>query len=256
MESTVTLGFTGKCPSLLNEVSLYILYMKTNQDMIRTIGDYLVVQRTSDGYFDGMELLRQWNSKEENPKRQMSKFLEQEQTKEFIKALVEDESHVANNLHGDNQVFTKIKGRITKNGKTPDKVWMNPLLFIKFAMWINPTFEVKVLRFVYNEMIKYRNDAGDAYKELSSSVSKIVPKAFMRDAMKKIAEALNWIIFNNHESMIRNKGDEEKLRNLFQLERKVSDLIEDGFITDYNSLIGYLRKLYYKEHCLPVFKTA
>lgn len=256
MESTVTLGFTGKCPSLLNEVSLYILYMKTNQDMIRTIGDYLVVQRTSDGYFDGMELLRQWNSKEENPKRQMSKFLEQEQTKEFIKALVEDESHVANNLHGDNQVFTKIKGRITKNGKTPDKVWMNPLLFIKFAMWINPTFEVKVLRFVYDEMIKYRNDAGDAYKELSSSVSKIVPKAFMRDAMKKIAEALNWIIFNNHESMIRNKGDEEKLRNLFQLERKVSDLIEDGFITDYNSLIGYLRKLYYKEHCLPVFKTA
>lgn len=224
--------------------------------MIRTIGDYLVVQRTSDGYFDGMELLRQWNSKEENPKRQMSKFLEQEQTKEFIKALVEDESHVANNLHGDNQVFTKIKGRITKNGKTPDKVWMNPLLFIKFAMWINPTFEVKVLRFVYDEMIKYRNDAGDAYKELSSSVSKIVPKAFMRDAMKKIAEALNWIIFNNHESMIRNKGDEEKLRNLFQLERKVSDPIEDGFITDYNSLIGYLRKLYYKEHCLPVFKTA
>lgn len=256
MESTVTLGFTGKCPSLLNEVSLYILYMKTNQDMIRTIGDYLVVQRTSDGYFDGMELLRQWNSKEENPKRQMSKFLEQEQTKEFIKALVEDESHVANNLHGDNQVFTKIKGRITKNGKTPDKVWMNPLLFIEFAMWINPTFKVKVLRFVYDEMIKYRNDAGDAYKELSSSVSKIVPKAFMRDAMKKIAEALNWIIFNNHESMIRNKGDEEKLRNLFQLERKVSDLIEDGFITDYNSLIGYLRKLYYKEHCLPVFKTA
>ena len=224
--------------------------------MIRTIGDYLVVQRTSDGYFDGMELLRQWNSKEENPKRQMSKFLEQEQTKEFIKALVEDESHVANNLHGDNQVFTKIKGRITKNGKTPDKVWMNPLLFIEFAMWINPTFKVKVLRFVYDEMIKYRNDAGDAYKELSSSVSKIVPKAFMRDAMKKIAEALNWIIFNNHESMIRNKGDEEKLRNLFQLERKVSDLIEDGFITDYNSLIGYLRKLYYKEHCLPVFKTT
>ena len=178
------------------------------------------------------------------------------ETKGFIKALVEDESHVANNLHGDNQVFTKIKGRITKNGKTPDKVWMNPLLFIKFAMWISPTFEVKVLRFVYDEMIKYRNDAGDAYKELSSSVSKIVPKAFMRDAMKKIAEALNWIIFNNHESMIRNKGDEEKLRNLFQLERKVSDLIEDGFITDYNSLIGYLRKLYYKEHCLPVFKTA
>lgn len=36
--------------------------MKTNQDMIRYIDNFSVVQRTSDGYFDGGELLRQWNS--------------------------------------------------------------------------------------------------------------------------------------------------------------------------------------------------
>lgn len=168
--------------------------MKTNQEMKRYIDGISVTQRTSDGYFDGSELLRQWNSIEGNPRRQMSKFIESEQTKEFIKALSDDMSHRANLLIAENQIIIKTKGKTTKNGKTPDKVWMNPLLFIKFAMWINPTFEVKVLRFVYDEMIKYRNDAGDAYKELSSSVSKIVPKAFMRDAMKKIAEALNWII--------------------------------------------------------------
>ena len=234
--------------------------MKTNQDMIRTIGDYLVVQRTSDGFFNGMELLRQWNSTEGNSQRKMEEFLESPRTQEFISALIEE--NAKDNLGEispkiDNQVLKRTKSKIKgMPGRPKEQLWMHPILFIKFAMWINPTFEVKVLRFVYDEMIKYRNDAGDAYKELSSSVSKIVPKAFMRDAMKKIAEALNWIIFNNHESMIRNKGDEEKLRNLFQLERKVSDLIEDGFITDYNSLIGYLRKLYYKEHCLPVFKTA
>lgn len=33
--------------------------MKTNQIMIRPMGDFTVSQRTKDGYFDAGELLRQ-----------------------------------------------------------------------------------------------------------------------------------------------------------------------------------------------------
>ena len=145
----------------------------------------------------------------------MARFLEMDTTKEFLAALVIDEnerkSHGAKMHHGDNQQVTKndliimVKGRNTKSGRTPDKVWMNPILFIKFAMWINPTFEVKVIRFVYDEMIRYRNDAGDAYKEMSSAIGRIVPADFMPKAMQKVAEALNWIVFGNHEKMARNK---------------------------------------------------
>lgn len=40
---------------------------------------------------------------------------------------------------------------------------MHPILFVKFAMWLNPRFEVQVIKFVYDQMLKYRNDAGDAY---------------------------------------------------------------------------------------------
>lgn len=58
--------------------------------MIRTIGDYIVVQRTSDGFFNGMELLRQWNSTEGNSQRKMEEFLESPRTQEFISALIEE----------------------------------------------------------------------------------------------------------------------------------------------------------------------
>ena len=68
--------------------------MKTNQEMIRIIDSFSVIQRTSDGYFDGSELLRQWNSVSNNPRRQMSKFLEMDTTKEFISALSKDERDV------------------------------------------------------------------------------------------------------------------------------------------------------------------
>ncbi|WP_368144008.1 KilA-N domain-containing protein [Bacteroides finegoldii] len=231
--------------------------MKTNQEMVRYIDNFRVVQRTSDGYFDGSELLRQWNGVEGNPRRRMSEFIDSTKVKEFLKALAEDESHRAKIDIGENQLLIKIKGRNTKEGKTPDKVWMNPLLFIKFAMWINPTFEVKVLRFVYDEMIRYRNDAGDAYKELSSAVMKIVPKDFMPKAMQKVGEALNWVIFNSHEKMLRNKyGDEMKQRELWQLEKKVSDLINEGFITNFDNLISYLRNQYQKRNNPQVFNYA
>ena len=55
-----------------------------------------------------------------------------------------------------------------------------------FAMWINPTFKYAALKFVYDQMIKYRNEAGDAYRELGSSVQKIVPRNSMKKDMKKI----------------------------------------------------------------------
>ena len=228
--------------------------MKTNQEMVRYIDNFSVVQRTSDGYFDGGELLRQWNSIEGNTRRRMDKYLESDNTSEFLKALAVDESHRSKMTIGENQLVIKVRGRNTKEGKTPDKVWMNPLLFIKFAMWINPTFEVKVLRFVYDEMIRYRNDAGDAYKELSSAVMKIVPRDFMPKAMQKVGEALNWVIFNSHEKMLRNKhGDEMKQRELWQLEKKVADLINEGFISNFDNLISYLRNQYQKRNNPLVF---
>ena len=241
--------------------------MKSNQEMVRRIEKFSVTQRTSDGFFDGSELLRQWNSVEGNQQRKMARFLEMDTTKEFLTALAIDEyerkSHGAKMHHGDNQqvkttdLIIMVKGRNTKSGKTPDKVWMNPLLFIKFAMWINPTFEVKVLRFVYDEMIKYRNDAGDAYRELSSAIGKIVPSDFMPKTMQKVAEALNWIVFGNHEKMARNKyGDEHKQRELYQIEKKIADLINEGFIKNYDSLIGYLRKKYQEVQYPKVFRTA
>lgn len=37
--------------------------MKTNQIMVRPMGDFEVTQRTKDGFFNATELLKQWNKK-------------------------------------------------------------------------------------------------------------------------------------------------------------------------------------------------
>lgn len=124
-------------------------------------------------------------------------------------------------------------------------------------MWINPTFEVDVVMFVTDQMIRFRNEAGDAYRELGSAVQKIVPKDFMPKAMQKVGEALNWVVFNQHEKMLRNKqGEENKQRELWQLEKKVADLINEGFITNFDNLIAYLRNQYSKRNYPSVFLAS
>ena len=112
-------------------------------------------------------------------------------------------------------------------------------------MYLNPKFEYHALKFLSDQMIDYRNKAGDAYKTLAMNVQKLVGSNFMPSAMKHIGEAINWIIFNCHEKDLRNKfGSEEKQNELYQFEIKVATLIDEGFITSYDELIKYLRSQY------------
>jgi KilA-N domain. len=207
--------------------------MKTNQILTRKMGDFEVLQRTSDGMFNATTLLNQWNASNKQ-KKEVKKFFENENTKEFISALISEE-----NLHGQNSAYVKSKASRGSNAGT----WMHPILFVKFAMWINPRFEVKVIRFVYDQLIKYRNEAGDAYKEMTSAVSKLVSRDFVSFAIKDIARSLNYVVYNEHTPGIRNThADERRLKELFELERDVAKLIHFGFIKNFEELKIHLRK--------------
>ena len=207
------------------------------------MGQFEVLQRTSDGYFDGTELLRQWNNVEGNPRRQMSKFLESDNTSEFLKALAEDESHRAKMLIGENQLLIKVKGRNTKEGKTPDKVWMNPLLFIKFAMWINPAFKLQVVKFVYDELIKNRHLAGDNYNILTAAIAKL-PNA----DYKEVAKAIQWIVFNMTGKNLRQSATQEQLKEISEIEHSLAFSIDMGLIKDHFNLMNLLREMYNKKY--------
>lgn len=222
--------------------------MKTNQIMSRPMGDFHVEQRTKDGMFFATGLLKQWNLNTQNSgdlkKKDLDDFFANKNVKEFIDALIKEE-----NFNSQNSAYLKSRG---KNGGT----WMHPILFIKFAMWLNPRFEVQVIKFVYDEMIRYRNDAGDAYRELSSAVTTIVPQKDMQKAMKKIGEALNWCVFNGHEKMMRNThASEDTMRELFELERRTAENINDGLIRNFDDLLTFLRKRYSNKYYPKVFNN-
>lgn len=211
--------------------------MKTNQVMIRKMGEFDVSQRTKDGMFNATALLKQWNAQDGVAQRKLDNYFASPKTAEFIKTIIERE-----NLNTPKMVYLKTRGN---NGGT----WMHPLLFIDFAMWINPSFKYDVLKFVYDQMIKYRNDSGDAYKMLSSAVRSIVSKNDMRKYMQTIAKGINFIIVGKHEHMVRNEcGTEEIQKEYFETEKQVAMLINDGFLKTGDEVVNYLRRKFMKKY--------
>lgn len=216
--------------------------MKTNQIMIRPMGEFKVEQRTVDGFFNATALLKQWNV-HNGAKKDLKHYFENQSANELINTIVERE-----NLNSRKSAYLSSRG---KNGGT----WMHPILFIDFAMWINPSFKYDVIKFVYDEMIKFRNLAGDAYPSMCRAVRSIMPEPIFREKVKDLARSLNIIVYGRHESEMRNKiGDESKIREMYELEKQIAQWINIGLVGNYKQLKAALNKLYYQKYpnALPI----
>lgn len=204
--------------------------MKTNQILVRPMGEFKVSQRTSDGMFNATELLKQWNE-HSGQNKEIKKFFENSSTKEFIEALISEED-----LKGEKSAYLKSRGKYS--GGT----WMHPLLFIDFAMWLNPVFKVKVLKFAYDQLLSYRNEAGNTYRNMCNQIAKITDRPNLTSVIQATARAINHIVYGDHERNIRNLQAEESLMaELVSMQKKVTMYIEDGVIKDSKGIIKLLK---------------
>ena len=185
-----------QCSSTYCGASFFI--MKTNVVMIRQMGEFQVKQRTVDGFFNATSLLSQWNI-EHNQQKQMVHFTDNKSTRQFIDEIMKQE------LKERDSVLLQTRG---KNGGT----WMHPLLFIDFAMWINPTFKYHVLKFVYDQLIEFRHYSGDSYKKMCDALYPIVGKEvfarFITEQSLKIKNACkvdNWQQATEQQLKLRDK---------------------------------------------------
>lgn len=201
------------------------------------MGEFEVYQRTKDGFFSASKLLNQWNNSTGSEKR-VDTFLGRKNAKEFIEAIKSDKD-TEENYGTDFQPVTKTGGRKTLTGQEPNDYWMHPLLFIDFAMWLNPRFKLQVLKFVKDQLIEFRHGAGDNYRELSSAVQQ-----FQNPNYPSMAKALNYIVFNTHKKELRQNATEKQLFELQDIQKKLAFAVNTGLITSFDKLLEHMRKMW------------
>lgn len=205
--------------------------MKTSVIMTRRMGQFEVLQRTKDGMFNATALLNQWN-RASGMKKEMNDYLRLQSTHDFLSALQSEPDFKDGN-----------SPYLTSRGKYNGGTWMTPLLFIDFAMWLNPKFKVQVLKFVYDELIKCRTAAGDNYNVLAKSIAALPDVDY-----SQVARGLNWIIFNKHARDIRNAATPQQLQDLDELQRKLAFSVDMGYIRSFPDLMNSMRRIYNMKH--------
>lgn len=202
--------------------------MKTLQIVKREFNGSYIEQRNTDGYFNATLLLDIANSNSDEQKR-FKDFWGNKGTQNFLDELAKDlnrdnPAHLVTILPSD--LYETKRGR---GGCT----WMHPYLFVKFAMWLSPKFEVQVIKWVYDNLIDFRNQAGDYYKELCSAIMNRYTQYFSEKPSPLIfsneAKFLNSLVVGEFKGLERNELNEKQLDLLNNLQKLDIDMIERGF---------------------------
>jgi hypothetical protein len=169
--------------------------MKTEVEMKRELFGGEIRQRSKSEFFSATDLVRAAN-KHRKRDFNLSQWLNRETTKEFVVEL--------KRKYGD--VCFKGRGR---NAVT----WIHPYLFIDLALSIDPKLKIRVYDWLYDLLLKYRNDSGDSYKKMTGSIfrnidKKINTKKEITEVARKIKNAIgveDWNSTTEEKLKLRDK---------------------------------------------------
>lgn len=130
--------------------------METEVIMERPLFGGIVRQKSKLEFLNANDLVsvgNKWRITHDLPPFNFNQWKTSNQTKEFISSLEKEFGCVM------------ITTRGQKGG-----TWVHPFLFIDMALAINPSFKVEVYKWIYDCLLKYRNDSGDSYKKMAGAL--------------------------------------------------------------------------------------
>lgn len=188
--------------------------------MGRSMGDIKIRQDSKTKFFNATDLMEVYN-KGHKVSRRIDKYLDNEATKRYITAIITDE--IDNPPFSGDSEFTVIATKRGKNGGT----WMHPYLFIDFAMWLSPEFKITVIKWIYDNLIKFRLEAGDSFKEVNEAIFNAHPNS-PPYIYSNEAKMINKLVFGSSDKDQRNSATEGQLELLKTLQKADIKLIGEG----------------------------
>jgi hypothetical protein len=197
--------------------------MKTEVIMKRELFGTEISQCSKSEFFSATDLIKAgniWRLENNLPFFNFSVWLQNPSTKLFIDIL--------NKKYGEVKINSKGKNSHT---------WVHPFLFIDIALAISPELKIEVYSWIYDHLLKYRNESGDSYKKMAGSLfcsyknKATFPKYIIEvaDKIKKSIGVDNWETANEYQLKIRDRIHEN------------ISLLADILPTDESVRIGILK---------------
>lgn len=249
--------------------------MKTNREMYREyqLNGITVIQRTKDGYFNANALIHEYNKTNPNNKKEWGKFFNRNfSTQEFVFTILKREFSeelcnclsikLSNNCsikqQSDyqynleivkskeyekliNKVIVKRVSALRCKGEI-DKIWVHPLVFLDFCMWLNPDFKYDAVKMVYDNLIQLRIEVCDNDKSFRDWIFATFGNSTHN--IVNINVALNKAVFGYNDSKVnqRDYATIEELEQLKYYQRLIQDFVRANVFTRVKDITQYLKK--------------
>ena len=131
--------------------------MVTEVIMQRELFGNQISQKSKSEFFSATDLQKAGNEfrrKNGLSDFNLSQFLKSKSTIEFINEL---------ETKFNTKVVLSSRGRLAST-------WVHPLLFVDIALSISPKLKIEVYEWIFDTLLKNRNNSGDSYKEMSSAL--------------------------------------------------------------------------------------
>lgn len=177
--------------------------MKTEVVMERELFGYPIHQKSKSEMFSATDLVRAGNAWRVSNGLQpfdMAAWFQQKSTKEFMQELEKQ--------FGTVKIAARGRGHHT---------WVHPYLFIDMALAINPHLKIEVYGWLYDHLLRYRNESGDSYKKMSGAVYMAIGSK--RDFPRTIQQIA---------STIRREIDVKNWQSCKEKQLKVRDRIHEN----------------------------
>lgn len=125
--------------------------------MKRAFFEDYISQKSKSEFFSITDLVRignKWRIANQLPDFNITTYFNSKATQEFVTAL--------ENKY-NTQCVIKSRGKGTHT-------WAHPLVFIDIALAINPKLKIEVYEWLFDNLLKYRNDSGVSYKKMCGAL--------------------------------------------------------------------------------------
>lgn len=152
--------------------------MKTEVLLKRELFGMEITQKSKSEFFSATDLSKvgtKWRRANQLSDFNLSSYLSQKGTKEFIAELEKKT---------DSKVVIKNRGRGVHT-------WVHPYLFIDIALAISPVLKIEAYEWLFDSLIKYRNESGDSYKKMCGAL--FLRATDKKNFYKNIAKVADYI---------------------------------------------------------------
>lgn len=167
--------------------------------MTRELFNMPISQKSQSGFFSATDLVKagnKWRIINGIENFNINEYFRLKGTLEFIEELEKKYGTIKNTRKG-------------KSGHT----WVHPILFIDIALAISPTLKIEVYEWLFDNLIRFRNESGDSYKKMSVYLfAHTINKANFYKEIQTVAEKIklackidDWNLASEEQLKLRDK---------------------------------------------------